>query len=214
MAYSHGSAKIKRQKKDGSLYAELNATEPIPGDPYSSTENKELAIPEYWVNSCDKASTQESLMFHPGKEDWRKRFIYTLLKWSESDGVVEILQFCKKYKIPYKTIEHWIREYEDVKDAYRQAMLNIACNRRVGSIYKKFDSGSAYKDMHYYDPAWREIDKYNAEMNSKRNDGDGATILKLFFDKPGVITEEEMSRKITSKKEKDEEIASGERNDK
>jgi hypothetical protein len=205
MAFSHGERKIKRQLKDGTIKRELNDTKAIPGDPYSSNDKLLMTIPDFWVNSCDK-SAPEALLYYPEKQDWRKRFNYTLLKWSEGEGAIEILQFCKKYRIPYETIQNWFNTYDDIKTAYKQALLNLACNRRVGSINKVYDRESAYRDMHLYDQNWNAVNKYHAELSAKSGLNEGTT-LKLVFDKPDIITEEEMSRRITSKKEKDCELA-------
>jgi len=113
----------------------------------------------------------EAFYFYPGKEEWRKRLIFTMLKWSskrkpdeEGDESLEVGQFCEEFKIDFWQLKDYVEQYDDIRDAYRRMKYNLASHRKVGSIKRRYDKEACYKDMHKYDPEWDEINKYHAAL--------------------------------------------------
>lgn len=152
----------------------------------SNTDSLELSKSRSWMDFLDR----ETLSLFPGKDDWRKRLIYTMLTWSENHSSLEVLQFCLEYKIPFRTLKEWVAKYPDVKDAYDDVKLSLACHRRVGAMNKKLDGAYAYKDMHCYDPEWLAINKYHSEM--KTEESKQAHTFIINDAKPRIVSKEEM----------------------
>jgi len=141
-----------------------------------------------WLDFMD----EDTLSAFPGKDEWRQRLIKTMYQWSENPSSLEILQFCMAYKIPYNTLRNWEQAYPDIGKAYKEVKLNIACHRRVGTMNKKLDGAYAYKDMHWYQPEWHEINKYHSDM--KKDEEKQPTTFVLTDLKPKVKTQEEMQQ--------------------
>jgi len=115
--------------------------------------------------------SHESFYFYPGKEEWRKRLIYTLFKWSvrrkedeNGDEALDLKQFCNEFKINKRSLDRWRNEYPDLEECVNQVKLVLASRRQIGSIKRRYDKEACYKDMHKYDPEWDEINKYHAAL--------------------------------------------------
>jgi hypothetical protein len=132
----------------------------------------------------------ETLNLYPGRDDWRKRLIHTMLTWSEKKESLEIIQFCLEYKLPRRTLQTWADKYPDIKEAYENMKLHIACHRRVGSMHKKLDGAYAYKDMHIYDPEWHAINKYHSDMRTEEAKQSHTFVIDTT--KPRIVSKEEM----------------------
>ncbi len=146
----------------------------------------ELSNSRSWMDFLNK----ESLSMYPGKDEWRQRLIYTMHKWSEKSSSLEVMQFCMEYKIPYRTLKEWVAKYPEIKEAYDDVKLAVACHRRLGSMNKKLDGAYAYKDMHIYDPEWHEINKYHSDM--KKDEEKQAHTFIISDAKPRIISKEDM----------------------
>jgi hypothetical protein len=128
-----------------------------------------------------------------------------MLHWAANDSgekeedVLEIMQFCKKYRIPYNTLNNLVRKYPDIADAFREMKLYIASRRRVGSMTKKYDRESCHRDLHRYDPEWKEVDKYHADM--KTEDDKRAHTFNITVNKPEITTPEMLKIEVDKTKE-------------
>jgi len=151
-----------------------------------SNDPRELSNSRTWIDFLDK----ETLSLYPGKDDWRQRLIYTMLKWSEKPTSLELMQFCMEYKIPRTTLKEWVNKYPEVKEAYDNIKLIIACHRRVGTMNKKLDGAYAYKDMHIYDPEWHAINKYHSDM--RKDEEKQAHTFIISNEKPRIVSKQEM----------------------
>lgn len=152
----------------------------------NSNDPQELSNSRTWLDFL----SIETLNLYPGKDEWRQRLIYTMLKWSESPDSLEILQFCMKYKIPYTTLNEWVLKYPDIKHAYANMKLSLACHRRLGSMNKKLDGAYAYKDMHIYDPEWHAVNKYHSDM--KKDEEKQSHTFIINDAKPRIVSKQEM----------------------
>lgn len=123
---------------------------------------------------------QNALQRYPSKEDWRKRLIVIMLKFADDPKSLEILQFCKKTKIPRRTLYKMAEDFEDFRKAFEDMKLSLAGNRRVGSMTKKLEGQYAYKDMHKLDPEWDGVNKYHAELKNK-DDKDETKTFNIFL---------------------------------
>jgi hypothetical protein len=101
------------------------------------------------------------------------------------------MQFCIEYKIPYRTLKEWIDKYPEIKEAYADVKLAVACHRRLGSMNKKLDGAYAYKDMHMYDPEWHAINKYHSDM--KKDEEKQSHTFIINDSKPRIVSKEEMA---------------------
>ena len=152
-----------------------------------SGDADELSNSRTWIDFLDK----ETLSIYPGRDTWRKRLINTLLIWSERPTSLELMQFCMEYKIPRSTLWEWVDKYPDIKTAYENAKLAVACHRRLGSMNKKLDGAYAYKDMHLYDPEWHAINKYHSDMKKEEEKQSHTFIISDA--KPRIVSKQEMA---------------------
>ena len=159
--------------------------EPVKVTQYSCDVD-ELSNSRSWIDFLD----QETLSAFPGRNDWRKRLIYTMLSWSEKKDSLEIMQFCLAFKLPYRTLKEWVDKYPDIKHAYEDVKLAVACHRRIGSMNKKLDGAYAYRDMHVYDPEWHAINKYHSEMKTEESKQSHTFVIDT--GKPRIVSKEEM----------------------
>jgi len=159
---------------------------------YSGNAN-ELSNCRNWRDFVDK----ESMGVYAGKDEWREKLIYTLLVWSERPTSLEIMQFCIEYKLPYMTLKEWIEKYPEIKEAYNNAKLVVACHRRVGSMNKKLDGAYAYKDMHVLDPEWHAVNKYHSDMRTEEAKQSHTFVIN--DSKPRIVSKEEMLEEVKDK---------------
>ena len=151
-----------------------------------SGDARELSNSRSWIDFLSK----DTLAAYAGKDEWRERLIYTLLKWAEKPSSLEVMQFCIEFKLPYSTFKQWVEKYPEIKQAYSEAKLILACHRRVGSMNKKLDGAYAYKDMHVYDPEWLAINKYHSDMKTEEAKQSHTFIINDA--KPKIVSKEEM----------------------
>ncbi len=151
-----------------------------------SKDSLELSNSRTWIDFLD----QETLSLYPGRDEWRQKLIYTMLTWAEKQASLEVMQFCLQYKIPYRTLKEWVDKYPEIKRAYDDVKLAIACHRRLGSMHKKLDGAYAYKDMHLYDPEWHAINKYHSDMR-KEEEKQAHTFI-ISNEKPRIVSKQEM----------------------
>ena len=135
----------------------------------------------------------DAFRFFPDKDAWRQRLIFSLYEWVESEDnkgrkPVEVMQFCKAYKIPYMTLFKWINKYDDIKQAYENVKMALACHRKVGAIYKEIDKEAAWRDLHKYDPEWHEINMYHAALKDKeRSDNEQKIVIIERFPESDLV---------------------------
>ncbi len=155
-------------------------------NPHHNIEIQPLTNKRTWTDFIEN----DAYMEFPEKNDWRNRFIYTLLEWASKDDSLEITDFALEMKMRRMTINDWTHKYPDIKEAYDQAKLMIGSRRRKGSMLKKLDGSYAYKDMHKYDPEWLEINKYHSDM--KKEEEKQAHTFIISDAKPRIVSKEEM----------------------
>ena len=117
----------------------------------------------------------ESFRLFPEKDNWRKRFCYTLLLWSLKPDSMEIIDFCDEIKISYDSFSKLTRRYDDIGQFFRDAKLRIAGRKRKGAAKNELNV-SVFRDMHRYDPEWIPLMK-ELEDIKKDNSGSGDKII-------------------------------------
>ncbi len=126
----------------------------------------------------------EAFRFFPAKEEWRKRIIFSMYEFLESLDEkgrvpIDVMQFCRRYKIPYDTLLYWAKKYADIGKAYADMKLFLAANRRLGTMHKELDKDAVYKDQHKYDPEWDAINKYHAALKNEEGATQGIQTVYL-----------------------------------
>lgn len=134
---------------------------------------------------------KESILIFPQKDDWRKRFMLTMLEWSQQDDSLEIIDFLVQMKVTRSNFYEWLTKYPDLKEGYEQVKLIIASRRRTGALLKKYDKEMVMKDIHRYDHEWDAVNKYHAEL--KRNETPPPSTINVYATKPGVVSKEELA---------------------
>lgn len=154
--------------------------------PNNSIEIKPLTNTRTWTDFIQN----DAYMQFPERQDWRNRFIYTLLEWAQKEDSIEITDFALDMKMRRKTINEWCLRYDDIKEAYEEAKLRIASRRKKGALTKRFDKDVVFKDLHRYDPEWLEINKYHSDM--KKEEEKQAHTFIINTGKPKIVSKEEM----------------------
>ena len=103
----------------------------------------------------------------PEKDGWQKRIIYSLFQWLENPENIMIEDFCYEHKIPVRTFRSWKTIYPQIGEAIIEAKIFIGARRRKGTMQFKYQYGSAYRDMHQYEPEWKEVDQYHAALSAE-----------------------------------------------
>jgi len=117
--------------------------------------------------------------FYPSKTQWRERLRYSMLEWSEKESSLEVEQFCIEYKIPKRTLYHWAKQYDDIRQTIDDVKIIIASRRRVFSMTNKINGNYAYRDMHRLDPSWVEVDQYHANLKNQTEQNNFEKIKEL-----------------------------------
>lgn len=154
--------------------------------PNNNIEIKPLTNKNTWRDFINN----DAFMEFPEKDDWRKRFIVTLMEWAQKDDSLEITDFALDMKMRREKIYLWAQKYPDIGAAYEQAKLMIASRRKKGALTKKFDKDVVFKDLHRYDPEWLEINKYHSDM--KKEEEKQAHTFIINTGKPKIVSKEEM----------------------
>jgi len=152
----------------------------------NSVAIKPLSKNRTWANFIQN----EAFMMFPEKDDWRKRFIYTLLAWAEDENNLTIIDFTTAMKMRRPTLYDWIIKYPDIKAAYEDAKLMLSSRYFKGALKRQFDKESVFKTMHKLDPEWLEINKYWSDL--KKEEGTQSEIRYVYLEKPKVKSKEEM----------------------
>ena len=144
------------------------------------------------VNHWHAFLDPDSHRFYPGSDEIRKRLIYTLLEWAKDPENIETGQFLAQHYIPHRTMYDWIDKYPDVKQAWKDARMMIASHRRVGSMKRKLDPKSCYRDLYRYDPSENEVDERQLRLHKNIDEDKGAVTINVYDKTPEVTTREDM----------------------
>lgn len=155
--------------------------------PNTSIELHPLAGNRTWLEYVQ----DNAFMMFPEKDDWRKRFILTLMEWASKEDSLEITDFALEMKMHRSMLYRWVDKWPDIKQAFEMAKLMIASRRKKGALTRKFDKDVVFKDLHKYDPEWLEINKYHSDM--KKDEEKQAHTFIISDAKPRIVTKEEMN---------------------
>lgn len=118
---------------------------------------------------------------------WREKLIDALYEFSSLPDSVFIVRFCQKYNIRRESLYYVRDRYPDVKKAYDDFIVKLACNRHDGARLKKFDN-CVFKGIGRLDPEYLEDMKVEAEINKKQDPTPPA--INVYMEKPEVLPKE------------------------
>lgn len=153
----------------------------------TSIELHPLASNRTWLEFVQ----DNAFMMFPEKDDWRKRFILTLMEWASKEDSLDITDFALEMKMHRSMLYRWVEKWPDIKQAFDMAKLMLASRRKKGALTRKFDKDVVFKDLHKYDPEWLEINKYHSDM--KKDEEKQAHTFIISDAKPRIVTKEEMN---------------------
>jgi hypothetical protein len=139
-----------------------------------------------------EALQDSAFMMFPERDDWRKRFIYTMLEWASREDSLEITDFAIEMKMHRSMLYRWIGKWQDIKESFEIAKLMIASRRKKGALTRKFDKDVVFKDLHKYDSEWLEVNKYHSDMKKEEEKQSHTFIIN--DSKPRIVTREEMNK--------------------
>lgn len=136
---------------------------------------EKLTRPNTWL----EAKEWQAFIYDPEKKKWRTDLVNTLYDFFEDESKLEIDEFCFAYKLSRFTLYGWRDKYpDDIGRAVEEIKLNLASRRRLGALKRKYDKDMVMKDLHTYDPEWKDINKYWSDMK-KIEDKEGDTYIVL-----------------------------------
>jgi len=117
---------------------------------------------------CSYLERLEEISFlnYPGKEDWRKRLMHTMLRSADDELIETVVDFCHKYKIPRRTLLLWVEKYPELKEAYVIFKMLLANRDIKGAKRRLFDKDVVFKYLHRLDEEWDDIDKRWAALKA------------------------------------------------
>lgn len=130
---------------------------------HHNTKTQEITKFADWQTAIEA----ESFMNYPGKEEWRQRLIYTMLKWAELPTSETIMDFCIDYKLDVDTLKYWADKYPDLGKAYKIFKRILGNKSYKGAKHKIYDKDVVFKNLHTYDPDFDEVNKYWAELKKQ-----------------------------------------------
>jgi len=113
----------------------------------------------------------DALRFFPEKDAWRKRLILSLLTFFKNPEVLVWEEFCQEFDIPRRTLDGWCSRYEDLAETKRHVMIMIAARRRKGVMNFNLQQYASFRDMHVYDPEWKDVEKFHADLKNSEESG-------------------------------------------
>jgi hypothetical protein len=161
--------------------------------PNTNEESSYLSKKEDWTEYFHETA----LINYPGRDEWRKRLCFTLLYEGSLGEMVVQKEFCWKYKISMRSIERWIRDYPDIADAWQDFKESLAAHRYIGCIKRKYDSYSAFRDIHLLDGKEDAVNRYHLELK-KLKDMEEQIRYLVEIVKPKTITAIEMQEQRES----------------
>lgn len=138
-------------------------TKKTPKNPQSNTDDGFLSKNYSW----HELIAGDALLQYPGRDEWRKRLIATMLQESASGDLVEVGEFMAKYRFNHKNFLNWCDAYPDLREAYELMKSYIATHRKAGCIRKKYDFQATYFEMHKLDPSIQETYKLHDDRKKE-----------------------------------------------
>lgn len=167
---------------------------------HSNTKIQEITKFTDWQSAIEA----ESYMNYPGKEEWRQRLIYTMLKWAELPTSETIMDFCIEYKLDRDTLKYWADKYPDIGAAYKIFKRILGNKAYKGAKHRQFDKDVVFKNLHTYDDDFDVVNRYWAELkktDDKSQQGVGKFTLVM---EEAPVTDRVPVRKIEALEDKHE----------
>ncbi len=121
-----------------------------------------------------------------------ERLALEMLKWADEDPeAYKLSQFYVKKGIRESDINRLSERYPNLKEAKEWALVIIGNRRELGGIKKLLDSGMISRSMSHYDPVWKKIAEFNAELARRVKEGEEKSgpqfIIMERFDESPIV---------------------------
>lgn len=150
----------------------------------STAKLQEIAKFPTW----QEATEAIAFMNFPAKADWRKRLIYTMLKWAELPTSETIMDFCIDYKIDRTTLKEWADTYEDIGQAYIRFKQILGNKSYKGAKHKQFDKDVVFKNLHTYDDEFETVNRYWSDLKKTEQPDVSASTRIIVEMEPAPVT--------------------------
>lgn len=167
--------KEKISKKVNSNIATLNKAN-------SSQYPKKSDIP--WEEDYKELLTGD---LKPLNRGFLERLGAELIEYARTtEGPLRVEWFFISKRIPYSTARYWAETRDYFKDAYQTAKYILGMRREDGAIRKLFDKDSVFRSLHLYDPEFKEVAKFHAQLKVEAiTDAEGRQVIVL----PRIVDE-------------------------
>ena len=104
----------------------------------------------------------------PITESYLRDIALEVIRWAEeNDNALKLVPFYRSKGISSHTLRKWLDQYPFLKEAHEEAILIIGDRREIGAIKKMYAENSIHFMMPKYDPDWKEMTQWRAELKSK-----------------------------------------------
>ncbi len=138
-----------------------------------NTHLKELPNFQSYADALEN----EAFMWHPEKQEWRKRFIFKLTKYfKDNPKALRLQDFCEATNYRITKIKNFFIEHEDIKEAWEEIRSQLGNKRFRGFVgaEENFKNGNnLWKDIHLYDDEFHKVNQYHQDLKLeeiKRNE--------------------------------------------
>lgn len=111
-------------------------------------------VQQPWRDSYKDTYSYET---KPVNEGFIERLAKDFIDWSRTPEAFRISDFHWDKNICDGTFYDWIKKFEVLNLAHKQAKNNLARRREVGAIKKEFAEATATRALYLLDPVWKQM---------------------------------------------------------
>lgn len=145
----------------------------------NTTEEKELPNFTSYLDALEN----EAFMWHPEKQEWRKRFIFKLSKFfKDHPKALRLQDFCEATNYRMTKVKSFLINHVDIKECWDEIKLDLAHRRFKGFVgaNDNFRNGNnLWKDIHRYDNEFHDVNQYHESLKAEEQKRNEEHLVKI-----------------------------------
>ncbi len=131
--------------------------------PHNNTKKTQKPSPFY-----DQYRDLFTLKMKPIPEIFIEKIAVELIDWAKNNKDALVLRdFFHEKGIPVSSYKQWAQRNEVLRQAVEEAKYLIGSRREKGAIKRQYDVNMIRSSLFIYDPEWKEVEEYQAELRHK-----------------------------------------------
>lgn len=136
----------------------------------------------------------------PVTDNWKDQLAQDLFLWArDNEEAYKMSQFYLAKGINNRDFARWCETHEHLKMAKEAALVLIGNRREIGGLKKRLDATIVLTSMAKYDPEWKELAEWRAQLKSESENKSETKIIVMEQYNPPVKedkpTPEQVARK-------------------